>query len=173
MNQGLIDNYNSVVKPDDEVYHLGDFTLTRKQELIVPILANLNGRIHLIRGNHDKWTKDIDGTNAAVNNLNNSFGSKKIASIKDYYEFHYGGMHFVLSHFPLMVWHENHRGSIQLHGHSHGSLNYLNTHEVRRMDVGVDAVPNKYFPISIDEIIHIMKNREIQSLDHHGSQDKT
>ena len=168
MNQALIDNYNSRVMPDDDVYHLGDFTLTRKQELIVPVLAKLNGRIHLIKGNHDKWTRDIDGLNAAINQINNDFSTRKIVSVRDYYEFHHDGLHFVLSHFPMMVWHNSQNGSVQLHGHSHGSLNYLNTNEVRRMDVGVDAVPNKYFPISIGEVSYIMKNRGVQTLDHHG-----
>ena len=49
----LIANWNSVVAPDDIVYMLGDFTLTRKKDLIKSIVDRLNGKIVLVMGNHD------------------------------------------------------------------------------------------------------------------------
>ena len=52
MNEGLIKNWNEVVKPGDTVYHLGDFAMGQRN-LIPGILSRLNGRIILIRGNHD------------------------------------------------------------------------------------------------------------------------
>lgn len=53
MNQGLIANWNAVVKPEDTVYVLGDVgfcSTTKLKELI----RQLNGRKILIRGNHDR-----------------------------------------------------------------------------------------------------------------------
>lgn len=53
MNGVLIANWNEVVKPQDTIYHLGDFSLSgsrRAHELI----SKLNGYKILIRGNHDK-----------------------------------------------------------------------------------------------------------------------
>lgn len=52
MNEVLIKNWNSVVKKDDIVYHLGDFAFGSK-EFIQSIAKRLNGHIRLILGNHD------------------------------------------------------------------------------------------------------------------------
>lgn len=61
MNSELIRRWNSVVAEDDIVYHLGDIYLgpaDRAQSLF----GALNGRIILIRGNHDRhgeqWYRD-------------------------------------------------------------------------------------------------------------------
>ena len=58
MNEGLIKNWNEVVKPEDVVYHLGDFAMGNRK-LIPDILARLNGRIVLVRGNHD-FSKSLE-----------------------------------------------------------------------------------------------------------------
>lgn len=52
MNECLIQNWNTVVNPDDIVYHLGDFAMGDRNK-IPSILSRLNGRIILVRGNHD------------------------------------------------------------------------------------------------------------------------
>ena len=52
MNETLIANWNSVVGPDDIVFHLGDFCLGGSAEW-TNILNRLNGKIYLIVGNHD------------------------------------------------------------------------------------------------------------------------
>lgn len=52
MNDTLINNWNSVVKKDDIVYHLGDFALADEEKL-KELYSKLNGTIILIRGNHD------------------------------------------------------------------------------------------------------------------------
>ena len=46
MNEALIANWNSVVKPDDTVYHLGDFIMGMADNT-ASILHRLNGYIHL------------------------------------------------------------------------------------------------------------------------------
>lgn len=51
MNKVLTENWNSMVKPNDVVYHLGDFSWGDP----VKYLPRLNGKIHLILGNHDKF----------------------------------------------------------------------------------------------------------------------
>ncbi len=53
----MINNWNSVVSPEDKVYHLGDFSLSHsKAKEILPLL---NGYKILICGNHDKNPKDM------------------------------------------------------------------------------------------------------------------
>ena len=61
MNQVLIDNWNSKVKKDDIVYHLGDF-IFGGSKLWYEIFSKLNGNIVLIMGNHDarNLRKDYD-----------------------------------------------------------------------------------------------------------------
>ena len=52
MNKTLIDNWNNVVGKEDIVYHLGDFGFGNK-EYLKDIVPKLNGKIFLIKGNHD------------------------------------------------------------------------------------------------------------------------
>jgi calcineurin-like phosphoesterase family protein len=50
MNEKIIANWNQAVKPEDVVFHLGDFAFKDHKEL----LNRLNGTVVFIRGNHDK-----------------------------------------------------------------------------------------------------------------------
>lgn len=52
MNETLVDNWNSVVKPGDKVYHLGDVFFGSKDEFKT-MWPRLNGSKRLIVGNHD------------------------------------------------------------------------------------------------------------------------
>ena len=52
-DEKLIYNWNSVVKPGDKVYHLGDVTFGDKERYIGSIHNRLHGQKHLIVGNHD------------------------------------------------------------------------------------------------------------------------
>ena len=53
MNEIMIKNWNSVVKPEDTVYHLGDFALTSAKRCEY-FINKLNGYKILTLGNHDK-----------------------------------------------------------------------------------------------------------------------
>ena len=52
-DEKLINNWNSVVKPGDKVYHLGDVTFGNKERYIGSIHNRLHGKKRLIVGNHD------------------------------------------------------------------------------------------------------------------------
>lgn len=52
-DEKLIENWNSVVKPGDKVYHLGDVTFGDKERYIGSIHSRLHGQKRLIVGNHD------------------------------------------------------------------------------------------------------------------------
>lgn len=56
MNEDLVKKWNEVVGKDDLVYHLGDFGFGKTGRLL-GIRQALNGRIFLIRGNHDPAPK--------------------------------------------------------------------------------------------------------------------
>lgn len=57
MNSVLVANWNACVAPDDTVYHLGDFAMGDR-ERIPDILAQLNGNLVLVPGNHDNKRDD-------------------------------------------------------------------------------------------------------------------
>ena len=53
MNRTIVERWNSVVSPEDTVYHLGDFAFGKYYH-IHEILMQLNGKITLVIGNHDR-----------------------------------------------------------------------------------------------------------------------
>lgn len=48
-----IKNHNSIVAPEDTVYHLGDVFWGDQWQRLAALLKRLNGTHHLILGNHD------------------------------------------------------------------------------------------------------------------------
>lgn len=55
--QTIRENWNALVKPDDTVYHLGDWSMADKPTTL-KLVQQLNGRVFLIPGNHDAvWKK--------------------------------------------------------------------------------------------------------------------
>jgi len=141
----LVKNWNSVVKPTDTVYHLGDIALASSWKTRRPqkILKQLNGIIHLIRGNHDR--KIPKG------------GLERFASVQDYLYFEHKPRnkprrYITLCHFPMWDWQGSHRGSWQLHGHCHHGKGMRQSPPKRgkQLDVGVDG--HWYSPISFEEV---------------------
>lgn len=137
----LIEKWNDVVSQNDEVYYLGDFALCNNEKRDF-IADQLNGRVHLILGNHDKkLTRDF------VN---------KFESVQHYKEITRFRPNIILFHYAMRVWNKQHYGSWQLYGHSHGMLFEYN--DILQMDVGVDCHP-EYKPFHYDEIAAIMNSR--------------
>ena len=141
MNRALLRNWNKKITPADEVYILGDLTMKGPEHAAV-ILRTLNGRKHLIRGNHDRFAE------------NPQFDRSLFLSIQDYREIVYQNTCFILFHYPITEWNGIRKGAIALHGHQHNPETY-NTENRRNglllYDVGVDA--NHMTPVSADEII--------------------
>lgn len=148
MNQKMVEIWNSNVSLKDEVFCLGDFSFgsATKTE---SILQQLNGRIHLIKGNHDHWiNKDTE---------------KYFESIQPYHEMKIDGQFVVMFHYPIAEWNRMHHGAFHLYGHVHGGLKLHG----RAMDVGIDARPQKDMGLwSWEEIVEQLKDREI--VPHHG-----
>lgn len=128
----LIANWNAVVAPDDEIWHLGDFALGPSDEAVAAILAGLNGTKHLIIGNNDG-----SGTLAAPG----------WASVAHYAELTVDDRRLVLCHYAFRTWNRMGSGVIDLHGHSHGKLKPM----PRQYDVGVDA--QGFAPVQIATIL--------------------
>lgn len=120
MDQAMLERWNAVVRPEDEVWHLGDFALGRTETAVASLLARLNGRKHLIIGNNDG-----PGTTAQPG----------WASVRHYAEIDVEGSGLVLCHYAFRTWNNMGRGWLNLHGHSHGRMKP----QTRQFDVGVDV----------------------------------
>jgi calcineurin-like phosphoesterase family protein len=159
MNEALIANWNANVRPDDIVWHLGDFAFASIDK-IEHILSRLNGRKHLVFGNHDKVLRNDKRV------LNTYFErAVEKAFIKvPCADANRGVQDIVLNHFPELTWDKKHYGSFMLHGHCHGTMKY--PFKAKILDVGVD--PCNHSPISFDSI-YAMLSRVVddQSSDHH------
>ena len=51
MDETIISRHNEVVKPDDEVYFLGDFQFSNIASFYLP---RMNGKFTFVKGNHDR-----------------------------------------------------------------------------------------------------------------------
>ena len=54
----IVANWNRLVQPDEIVFHLGDLALG-KREQAEALIPTLHGKIHLMRGNHDRRGRAI------------------------------------------------------------------------------------------------------------------
>jgi calcineurin-like phosphoesterase family protein len=127
----LIANWNAVVGPDDDLWHLGDFARGGRAA-VEHLLAQLNGRKHLIIGNNDPaGTVEASGW----------------TSVQHYAELRLDGHHLVLCHYPFRTWNAMGKKSLDIHGHSHGRL----TPVPRQYDVGVD--PQDLRPVTLEMVL--------------------
>jgi calcineurin-like phosphoesterase family protein len=140
-NEFLIDQWNQVVKPEDEVYLLGDVSEGTGVETN-EILKCLNGTKYLIVGNNDKYLDDPQ------------FDTSLYGWCKQYYELLTMDTKFVLFHFPIEAWSGYRNDRIHLHGHLHRQKPIYEP--IRRYEVGVDAHDGK--PVSIEEIWESIKD---------------
>ena len=127
----LVANWNATVGADDTVWHLGDFALGPDDAAVSALLAGLNGTKHLIVGNNDG-----PGTLKAPG----------WASVAHYAEIEEGGTRLILCHYAFRTWNAMGRGTLDLHGHSHGLLKTA----PKQYDVGVDVW--EFRPVTLDDI---------------------
>ena len=144
MNEDIIKRWNNKVKPEDEVYFLGDFSHKCSQQDAFEILKRLNGKKYFIKGNHDKIS--------FVNSLRNS---KLVEWVKDYAEINDNNRMVVLFHYPIEDWNGQYHGSYHIFGHIHNNTH--NNYKIidRRYNVGVEVID--YDPKSLDELIELNK----------------
>jgi len=135
----LIENWNKVVAKDDFVYHLGDFCFGRgtSSQDALRYFEQLNGKIIMIAGNHDRHAQRIK-----------EYFYKWYEGI---YEAKIRGEKIVLCHYPMLSWNAAFHGRPHLFGHCHSGPNKKITHQLNSYDVGVDN--NNFTPISYDEVL--------------------
>ena len=135
MHEIMIERWNSLVKDQDYVYHLGDVTF-RYDGAFNNLMSRLKGRKRLIIGNHDKIWNPALQINFEKADLWKGF-SEKNEGVKT---------GFTASHFPLPK-NGLRDGSFNVHGHIHQN----SSPEKHQINVSVEV--RNYFPVHIDTII--------------------
>jgi calcineurin-like phosphoesterase family protein len=148
MDYFLIDAWNSVVRPDDIVWHLGDFSY-HNADRTASIFSQLKGRKRLVLGNHD-----LD---------NRGDVRKSIASLAwdqpptHYAECKQNSERVILHHYAMRTWSASIHGSWHFYGHSHGRLPEYG----RSRDCGVDCADSGFAPMTFQALTAGMKQAEV------------
>lgn len=155
MCEAIVERWNSIIKPDDVIYNLGDITLS-DIDAAIPYLKQLNGHQWWIRGNHDTMNKvkKICDECPRIDTISNPEASWATV-IK------YGKWSYYLSHYPTLTanFDEKHFSQhvIALHGHTHQQTNFLKLDNPFLYHVGMDS--HNCTPVHIDEIISDVRQR--------------
>lgn len=150
MDEAIIENWNAVVPEDGIVFHLGDFAFGTAG-VWNDLLDKLNGKIHLILGNHD------------LKNFPNSC-TGRFESVSHEMLIKVGQQSIILNHYPLMSYDGAFRDVWQLFGHIHSGPRHIMDNpkfgylSPLQYDVGVD---NNFFgPVSFEKLQKIMEERQ-------------
>jgi calcineurin-like phosphoesterase family protein len=101
----IIDNWNRLIQPEEVVFHVGDLALGRRENIegLAPLL---NGRLYLMRGNHDRRS-------------NGFYQRLGFTLVSDPYRMdHPSGLNLIFSHRPIVPLE---LGLLNLHGHIHNN----------------------------------------------------
>lgn len=160
----LIDIWNSKVKPEDVVFHCGDFSFG-SLDFGLSVLDKLNGTKVLITGNHDQ-------RNLKSHDFRNKFSAVKFGYHEISFRHNDGSQTLaVLCHYPLETWNKVRYNSYHFHGHCHTPKGSLKVRFMKnRKDVGVDG-RDDLAPWSLTELTHHINNQNEKDLsfigDHH------
>lgn len=147
----LIGAINVTVRPNDELFVLGDFAGASPGRFRAQIRCK---HVRLIRGNHDP----VQASENVFGDLPWHVITKLRANGQS--------INTVLTHAPQLFWIGSHRGWAHLYGHVHGQREdwmdqHLGPHR-RSLDVGVDHIfqmYGNYFPLAEDELFHYFNQR--------------
>lgn len=149
----IMKNWNSAVTDNDEVYIIGDLFFKINSTEQLEILRSLNGKKHLILGNHDK------GFNSNVKN--------EFVTISDYKKIDDNGRRIILSHYPILEWEGYFRGAYHIYGHIHNNfdtpayriIKNNPEHFKNAFNAGIDVTG--YTPRTLDELILMNASEKI------------
>jgi len=149
-DKDIIKKWNNIISYDDEVYHLGDVMLG-DNDYGLSCVKQLNGKLHIIRGNHD--------SNSRIELYKNCFNVVEVAEGK---YFKWNKYNFYLSHYPTLT--SNHdidkplkARMISIAGHSHTTDPFYDWDKGLIYHVELDA--HNCCPILIDDIIEEIKTK--------------
>ena len=137
MNETIIERWNSLVKPEDIVYHLGD-VIMGDLNAGLPLVKSLNGHIKLALGNHD--------TPQRVAAFSEFFDEIQFG-----YRLKIGKKVLYLAHYPMLTGNFDNSKTYSIHGHTHSPYYFTEGYDLM-FNVCCDAT--SCFPLSIEDIIN-------------------
>ncbi len=141
MDKTLIKNFNEVVTDEDDVYFIGDVSFKAGDP--VKYLKQLNGKKHLIIGNHDGSI------------LKNPAARKMFVSIDNYKEIMDEGRKVILFHYPIAEWNGYFRNTYHIYGHTHNNTTNPSYEYMKSLNncfnVGVDNT--NFYPKTLSQLI--------------------
>lgn len=160
MNDSMIRRHNSTVKPNDLVYHIGDFCFGNSN-IVKEILPKLNGTHILIQGNHDKCSTSAylkAGFACVLKEAKIKVGKKVV--VMSHYPYRNSFFKYLIDRFIKGHKHTDRhkrgvdKGLILIHGHNHRGI------KVSGRSINVAADINNFTPISLNEIQAIIDKME-------------
>lgn len=141
-DEHLIKNWNSVVGPNDRVYHGGDFSFKLKDAM--RIRPRLNGHINLLVGNHDPIV---------------DFAKSGLFHKIEYWK-HFKKLGFIYSHVPIPIQQFHYKMEFNVHGHTHANQMLTETMKVDERYVNVCCERVNNTPLSLDDLLERLKQRK-------------
>jgi calcineurin-like phosphoesterase family protein len=131
MDEHMIKKWNSVVRPQDHVYNLGDVVM--RQQVLDVVMPQLNGHKRLVRGNHD-----IFRTKHYMRYFDEIYGLRVLDNM-------------IFSHIPI---HPESLGRFKanVHGHLHGQ------HPLGGKYIDVSAEAVDFTPVPLYKLAEMCNN---------------
>jgi len=139
-NELMLENWLSVVAPNDTIIHLGDLTMGNK-EAFVELAPQLTGKKFMLLGNHDGWGTDF-------------YGELGFTVIDPFYV-HEQGWDILFSHYPK---HQLQKREANVHGHIHNNPCDNLTRRHKNVSVEVMAYSPQPFDKVIEDVIYNANN---------------
>ena len=167
MHDDMRERWNKKITNADTVYILGDISMRGKPEKLIALVSTLKGHKILVQGNHDdvsdfRYKKIFDDI-CDYREITDQLGKETV--------------HLVLSHYPILMWKNQHRGWIHLYGHVHNNaenaffqrcIDEMNSEDfegkiphskpIRAYNVGCMLPYMDYEPRTLDEIVSGCEN---------------
>lgn len=151
METEMIRRWNAKVSPEDHVFVIGDMFGKVTTAHAGEIVHALNGKIHLIRGNHDPKGE-----------LFESLFEEVVASKAIQVRVRGEKQRVIMRHRMLPIFKGNDEGVVQLYGHTHASavakledeyIHFMNWFGIPMHSFNVGACRMNYEPKTLEEIL--------------------
>lgn len=114
MNRYFLEHWNAKINNGDTVVIAGDMSMRGRNDALIALVSQLRGKKILVLGNHDdvsdyRYSKLFDEI-VPYKEMTISFGGKAYK--------------VVVSHYPILCWNGQHRGTILLYAHTHDSIEH-------------------------------------------------
>lgn len=174
MHHIMLTSWNAVVSPKDIVYHLGDVAMHPNYDKgsaeILDILAQLNGKIIFIKGNHDSrnFFNYLSEQSPMLSNGEKKFEFHDVGAIVKFNHHQY-----YMTHYPMLL------GQTVNIRNLHGHIHHYSVPIAENINVGVDAPERDFLaepvpfgtPLTENQIDEIAtkKTAELEKIQNSGA----